>query len=357
MGTKYRGTHSNTPYNTRAFPKTLPIDKKRGLPVDGSTSTTNSKTLSINNQVDDPSPPGPRYDPIRQQVLDQSPAHSDSLDDSEDGSDDGSLEAISTAVMLKPSGDAFNASGPSTVVVDPALHVTSSLYHNRRRAHIASEQKRRQNINEGFDDLRRAVPACINASDSKAVILRKAVNYIVQLQSDLARTKGMPVSTHIYPSAPYEMQRSHSPIGYPHNGAAAATRPTYTAHRPAGYPSSVTYSVAPQPFVTIRTPTHAQLMQPSSPGISTMKSPRLQLPLPNAMQQSSQTGSTLPPLGQSMQALPPLQIPYTSSASHHYNREDYASAASLSMLRQDGPRGSPSSLGYQPGYNSNLQRH
>lgn len=60
---------------------------------------------------------------------------------------------------------------------------------SRRQAHIASEQKRRQSINEGFEDLRRCVPNCTNAGDSKAVILRKAVNYLRQLHNENARLK------------------------------------------------------------------------------------------------------------------------------------------------------------------------
>lgn len=85
-------------------------------------------------------------------------------------------------------------SPPTTIppVAEPSISTTStsSNYSHRRAAHIASEQKRRQNINEGFEDLRRCVPTCTSPTDSKAVILRKAVNYIWQLQSEMLRLRG-----------------------------------------------------------------------------------------------------------------------------------------------------------------------
>ena len=61
--------------------------------------------------------------------------------------------------------------------------------YSKRQAHIVSEQKRRQNINEGFEELRRIIPSCQSSPDSKAVILRKAANYINQLVGEVARLK------------------------------------------------------------------------------------------------------------------------------------------------------------------------
>lgn len=45
----------------------------------------------------------------------------------------------------------------------------------RRQAHLASEQKRRESINHGFEGLQRLIPACQNSitKDSKAQILEK----------------------------------------------------------------------------------------------------------------------------------------------------------------------------------------
>ncbi|KAL1919668.1 uncharacterized protein VTP21DRAFT_1599 [Calcarisporiella thermophila] len=54
---------------------------------------------------------------------------------------------------------------------------------SRRLAHVMSEKKRRNMININFEELRQSVPGC-NSSDSKAVILRKATEYINQLRSE-----------------------------------------------------------------------------------------------------------------------------------------------------------------------------
>ena len=43
----------------------------------------------------------------------------------------------------------------------------------RREAHVLSEQKRRQTINDGFDLLKSVLPHCDTTHDSKAAILRK----------------------------------------------------------------------------------------------------------------------------------------------------------------------------------------
>ena len=56
----------------------------------------------------------------------------------------------------------------------------------RRQAHIVSEQKRRQTINEGFDELRFLVPTCHNLNDSKATIFKKTVNYLRLLQQKIS---------------------------------------------------------------------------------------------------------------------------------------------------------------------------
>ncbi|CAB4391766.1 unnamed protein product [Rhizophagus irregularis] len=60
---------------------------------------------------------------------------------------------------------------------------------NRRIAHILSEQKRRENINSGFEELKSIVPSCRGCADSKAVILRKAVHYIQTLESEIQKLK------------------------------------------------------------------------------------------------------------------------------------------------------------------------
>jgi len=54
----------------------------------------------------------------------------------------------------------------------------------RRQIHIQSEQRRRAQIKDGFEDLRMLIPQCSgNRKVSKAVILSHAVNYIEQLRN------------------------------------------------------------------------------------------------------------------------------------------------------------------------------
>ncbi|KAK1922990.1 hypothetical protein DB88DRAFT_511561 [Papiliotrema laurentii] len=57
---------------------------------------------------------------------------------------------------------------------------------NRRLAHLMSEQKRRESINTGFAALRTALPNSV-PTDSKAIILRKAVSHISHLESLLRK--------------------------------------------------------------------------------------------------------------------------------------------------------------------------
>ncbi|KAF9091857.1 hypothetical protein BGX29_002727 [Mortierella sp. GBA35] len=63
----------------------------------------------------------------------------------------------------------------------------SSVGPNRRLAHILSEQKRREKINGGFDELKSVIPDCAQNTDSKATILRKATAYILLLEEELKR--------------------------------------------------------------------------------------------------------------------------------------------------------------------------
>ncbi|KAI8361563.1 hypothetical protein B0O80DRAFT_162618 [Mortierella sp. GBAus27b] len=58
---------------------------------------------------------------------------------------------------------------------------------SRRVAHIASEQKRREKINSGFEELKSVIPECAQNTDSKASILRKAVDRILELEDELRR--------------------------------------------------------------------------------------------------------------------------------------------------------------------------
>lgn len=44
----------------------------------------------------------------------------------------------------------------------------------RRQIHIQSEQKRRAQIKDGFEDLRAELPTCLNKKMSKVTLLHKS---------------------------------------------------------------------------------------------------------------------------------------------------------------------------------------
>jgi len=50
--------------------------------------------------------------------------------------------------------------------------------HEKKANHIASEQKRRQAIREGFDRLTELVPGLEGQGRSESVVLKKTVDYI-----------------------------------------------------------------------------------------------------------------------------------------------------------------------------------
>ncbi|CAO3665328.1 unnamed protein product [Rhizopus stolonifer] len=53
----------------------------------------------------------------------------------------------------------------------------------KRQVHIQSEQKRRAQIKDGFDELRNELPSCINKKMSKVALLHKTVQHIQHLKS------------------------------------------------------------------------------------------------------------------------------------------------------------------------------
>ncbi|KAG0367602.1 hypothetical protein BC939DRAFT_529049 [Gamsiella multidivaricata] len=65
--------------------------------------------------------------------------------------------------------------------------VTETATPERRMAHIFSEQKRREKINDGFEELRSVIPDCADNTDTKATILRKAVDRILELEREIRR--------------------------------------------------------------------------------------------------------------------------------------------------------------------------
>lgn len=64
------------------------------------------------------------------------------------------------------------------------------VQEHRRVCHINAEQKRRCNIKNGFDTLNMLIPQINqnpNAKMSKAAMLQKGADYIIQLRSERAR--------------------------------------------------------------------------------------------------------------------------------------------------------------------------
>ncbi|KAI7864169.1 hypothetical protein BDF14DRAFT_1836582 [Spinellus fusiger] len=53
----------------------------------------------------------------------------------------------------------------------------------RRQIHIQSEQKRRAQIKDGFEELRNELPACVNKKMSKVALLHRAVQHIQHLKN------------------------------------------------------------------------------------------------------------------------------------------------------------------------------
>ena len=62
----------------------------------------------------------------------------------------------------------------------------SNASGTRRQLHVISEQKRRKNLKEGFDDLTLHVPTC-REKTSKVEVLHKAVEYIQYLKKNLEK--------------------------------------------------------------------------------------------------------------------------------------------------------------------------
>ncbi len=96
------------------------------------------------------------------------------------------------------------AAGSSVAPQQPAPPTTVNA--NRRVAHLLSEQKRRESINTGFEDLRQAIPACRDGQDSKATILKRALEYIRELEGVVDRQHRMPMESH--PLGSYSNHRS-----------------------------------------------------------------------------------------------------------------------------------------------------
>ncbi|CEP18834.1 hypothetical protein [Parasitella parasitica] len=67
--------------------------------------------------------------------------------------------------------------------VEPQQDLSANVTELRRQIHIQSEQKRRAQIKDGFEDLRTELPACLNKKMSKVTLLHRTVQHIQHLKS------------------------------------------------------------------------------------------------------------------------------------------------------------------------------
>lgn len=111
-------------------------------------------------------------------------------DEEENNHNDDDLINVGGGQSVLLTNSSSNDSPPSLNSASPSSSSNSSSsssspssdLSSKKQAHIISEQKRRQTINEGFSELRRLIPSCYGFHDSKASILRKAANYVRELQ-------------------------------------------------------------------------------------------------------------------------------------------------------------------------------
>ncbi|ANB14945.1 Putative transcription factor sre2 [Sugiyamaella lignohabitans] len=124
-------------------------------------------------------------------------------------------------------------SGTATIPVMAPTTISSTSVSSRRHAHILSEQRRRENINGGFKLLKNAVPFCQGTQDSKAMILKKAVEYINSLELEIQSLRYSNSST---------VTNSSSATSSPSN-------PMYNMNtsRPSRSPTSATLPPPPPP--------------------------------------------------------------------------------------------------------------
>eukprot|EP00127_Corallochytrium_limacisporum_P007464 Clim_evm9s252 gene=Clim_evmTU9s252 len=97
--------------------------------------------------------------------------------------------AHSPAASAATAASIASAGSPAATEGESEGNASSTAANERtleekRAAHIQAEQKRRNNIKAGFDELQSMIPACkkVRTRQSKAAILRKTVDYIQSLQ-------------------------------------------------------------------------------------------------------------------------------------------------------------------------------
>ncbi|KNE64535.1 hypothetical protein AMAG_09895 [Allomyces macrogynus ATCC 38327] len=95
-------------------------------------------------------------------------------------------DAMDASAAGETDGDASGSAATASGRKSNRVLLTDEV---KKRNHIASEQKRRQNIRHGFDLLMRLVPGLAALPRSESVILHRTTAYLQQLLDDHARLK------------------------------------------------------------------------------------------------------------------------------------------------------------------------
>ncbi|KAJ3362630.1 hypothetical protein GGF31_001552 [Allomyces arbusculus] len=96
------------------------------------------------------------------------------------------VDAVDTSAAGDADADASGSAATASGRKSNRVLLTDEV---KKRNHIASEQKRRQNIRHGFDLLMRLVPGLAALPRSESVILHRTTAYLQQLLDDHARLK------------------------------------------------------------------------------------------------------------------------------------------------------------------------
>ncbi|KAF9582027.1 hypothetical protein BGW38_000751 [Lunasporangiospora selenospora] len=133
----------------------------------GPTSSKKNKRDDDDSSVSSPPPMTPR-----------SREHREARDERDPSVSDGSVSDTSNANPT--SASSTGASGPATAKRKPYKELLTE--EEKRANHIASEQKRRNTIRNGFKDMTDIIPDLRDVNSSKSTILFKAVDFIKQLE-------------------------------------------------------------------------------------------------------------------------------------------------------------------------------
>ncbi|PWN97096.1 hypothetical protein FA09DRAFT_60539 [Tilletiopsis washingtonensis] len=95
-----------------------------------------------------------------------------------------SMDHTSAGTPLHGYADEYGTSSapftrPRALTAAEKRRGNSAASQSRRMAHLMSEQRRREHINQGFEELRSCVPTCGDGVESKATILRRAIEVSV----------------------------------------------------------------------------------------------------------------------------------------------------------------------------------